>query len=101
MTELQRLAGHSLGAIDGGLDLETETGLNDPVELLSLVAYERIRGQSRQTAANHQQRRQAVSGILGVEARDRILRHSPDDGAARNAVPRRVDTIEEVLRCRL
>ena len=54
------LAGHDLGAIHHGVDLEAEARLDDPVELLALVAHDGIRGERGEPAADREQRGHAT-----------------------------------------
>jgi hypothetical protein len=98
VAELHALAGHHLGAIRHGVDLEAEARLDDPIELLALVADEGRRGKRGETAANGQQRMHARGPVLRVELRDLLVERPRDLGAARHAVPRHIHAVEEILR---
>src|SRR5207247_8202112 len=56
VAQLHGLAGHDLGAIHYGVDLEAEARLDDPIELLALVAHYGIRGERGEAATDREQR---------------------------------------------
>ncbi len=101
VAQLHGLAGHDLGAIRHGVDLEAQARLDDPIELLALVAHERIRGERGEPAADRKQRGHASGRVLRVEFRDHVVDRPRDLCAARHAVPRRVHAAEEIPRGRL
>src|SRR5438270_769777 len=76
-------------------------GPDDPIELLALVAHDGIRGERGEPAADREQRGHASGRVLRVERRDLLVDRPRDLGAARHAVPRRVYTVEEIVRRRI
>src|SRR5688572_5047853 len=96
MAESQGLARDNLRLRDDGFAVESEAALEDAVELDAFVGEHAGRGKRCECAADFEERGDAGGGVLWVERAERGFDLRIDGSAAGNAVPCRVDTVENV-----